>query len=279
MSAIRDFWEAQEIWRDPLIASFIAGGLLGFLGVYVVLRRTVFVSAALTQLSTLGLIASLLIEERLGVEVEHASVQLVVATVFSVAGALILGALQSGRRLPTEAGVGMSYVVAGALVILGANRLVHAAHDFNSMVFGNAVAVPLSDVVVLLAVTAVCVAVHLAFRKELVFVSFDRETADAVGLRTPLWNGLLFFTIGLAIPVAARALGALPVFAFLTIPAAAALLVVRRLRAAFALAAVIGLVAATGGYLVSWFWQLPTGATMVVLAGVLALPGALLRRG
>ena len=279
MSALQDFWAAQEIWRDPLIASLIAGGLLGFLGVYVVLRRTVFVSAALTQLSTLGLIASLLFEERLGVEAEHASVQLAVALVFSVAGALILGALQSGHRLPTEAGVGMSYVVAGALVILGANRLVHAAHDFNSMVFGNAVAVPLSDVIVLAAVTAICVAVHLAFRKELVFVSFDRETAEAVGLRAPLWNGLLFFTIGLAIPVAARALGALPVFAFLTIPAAAALLVVRRLRTAFALATAFGLVAATGGYLVSWFWQIPTGATMVALAGLFVVPGALLRRG
>ena len=279
MSALQDFWAAQEIWRDPLIASLIAGGLLGFLGVYVVLRRTVFVSAALTQISTLGLIASLLFEERLGVEAEHASVQLAVALVFSVAGALILGALQSGHRLPTEAGVGMSYVVAGALVILGANRLVHAAHDFNSMVFGNAVAVPLSDVIVLAAVTAICVAVHLAFRKELVFVSFDRETAEAVGLRAPLWNGLLFFTIGLAIPVAARALGALPVFAFLTIPAAAALLVVRRLRTAFALATAFGLVAATGGYLVSWFWQIPTGATMVALAGLFVVPGALLRRG
>jgi zinc transport system permease protein len=277
VSQLAEFWAAREIWQDPLLASIVAGGLLGFLGVYVVLRRTVFVSAALTQLSTLGLIASLLIEERLGVEVEHASVQLAVSVAFSVAGALILGALQSGRRLPTEAGVGMSYVLAGALVILGANRLIHAAHDFNSMVFGNAVAVPASDVVVLAVVAAICVAVHVVFQKELVFVSFDRETAEAVGLRAPLWNGLLFFTIGLAIPVAARALGALPVFAFLTIPAAAALLVVRRLGIAFAVASVIGLLAATGGYLVSWFWQIPTGASMVALAGLFVVPGALLR--
>ena len=278
MSALAEFWAAHEIWRDPLIASIIAGGLLGFLGVYVVLRRTVFVSAALTQLSTLGLIASLLVEEQLGVEAEHASVQLAVSIVFSVAGALVLGALHSGRRLPTEAGVGMCYVLAGAFVVLGANRLIHAAHDLNSMVFGNAVAVPLSDVIVLSAVTGTCVTVHLLFRKELVFVSFDRETAEAVGLQAPLWNGLLFFTIGLAIPVAARALGALPVFAFLTIPAAAALLMARGLQGAFVLATVIGLASATGGYLVSWFWQIPTGATMVALAGLFALPGALLRR-
>ena len=52
------------------------GALLGALGVYVVLRRTVFVSAALTQLSTLGLVATLLVEERFHIETEHASEQL-----------------------------------------------------------------------------------------------------------------------------------------------------------------------------------------------------------
>ena len=279
MGALGGFWEARDIWRDPLLASLLAGALLGFLGVYVVLRRTVFVSAALTQLSTLGLIAALLVEERMGVEVEHPAVQLAAALGFSVAGALVLGTLEAGRRLPTEAGVGMAYVVAGALVILGANRLVHAAHDLSSMVFGNAVAVPFQEVVVLAVVTLLAAALHTVFQKEIVFVSFDRETAQAMGLDGRLWSGLLFFTIGLAIPVSARALGALPVFAFLTIPAAAALLLTSRLRPAFALATSLGFVAAGGGYVLSWFWQLPTGPTMVALAALFAVPGAVLRLG
>ncbi len=278
MTWFTDFWSARDIWRDPLLASIVAGALLGFLGVYVVLRRTVFVSAALTQLSTLGLIVALLVEERFGVEVEHAGVQLAVALLFSVVGALLLGALESGRRLPTEAGVGMSYVVAGALVILGANRLIHAAHDLNAMVFGNAVAVPFTDVVVIAIVTAVCSIVHTIFQKELVFVSFDRETAEAVGVNARLWNGVLFFTIGLAIPATARALGALPVFAFLTIPASAALLVFGRLRAVFLASTLLGVFAAAGGYVLSWAWQIPTGATMVTLAALTVVPGLLLRR-
>jgi len=279
LSALSDFLAAREIWREPLLASIVAGALSGFLGVYVVLRRTVFVSAALTQLSTLGLIAALVFEESLGVEVEHAGVQIAVSLAFSVAGALALGLSPLGRRLPAESPVGMTYVLAGALVVLGANRLVHAAHDLNAMVFGNAVAVPLSDLLVLVAVTALCGLLHALFSKELVFVSFDAETAAVLGFDTRLWNGLLFFTLGLSIPIAARTLGALPVFAFLTVPASAALLLARRLRAAFALATAIGIVAAAGGYLLSWFWQLPTGATMVALAGVFVIPGALRRHG
>ena len=146
----------------------------------------------------------------------------------------------------------MAYVVAGALVVLGANQLVHVAHDLNTMVFGNAVAVPFQDVVVLLGVDAAVRLVHTLFQKEIVFSSFDRETAEAMGMRVRLWDGVLFFTIGLAIPVSARALGALPVFAFLTVPASAALLATGRLRPAFAVATGLGVLAAAGGYVVSW---------------------------
>ncbi len=277
MSALREFLAAREIWDVPLTASVLAGALLGALGVYVVLRRTVFVSAALTQVSTLGLVLALLVEERIHLEAESAGVQLAVALVFSVGGALILGTVRS-RRVPAEAAVGGVWVAASALVVLGVSRLVHAAHDLGGMIFGNAVAVPAADLVALAAVALVCAALHGLFAKELAFVSFDPETARALGMNVPLWDALLFLTLGLAIPVSARALGALPVFAFLTLPAAAALLARARFRTAFLAAGIVGVVAAGGGYVLSWLWELPTGATMVALAGVMVLPGAVLRR-
>ena len=274
--SLSEFLAAREIWEIPLAASVLAGALLGALGVYVVLRRTVFVSAALTQLSTLGLVLALLVEEHVHIETEHATEQLAVAILFSVVGALVLGALRP-RRLPAEAGVGAAWVAASALVVLGVSQLVHAAHDLGGMVFGNAVAVPLGDLVVIGAVAAVCTAVHALFAKELAFTSFDPETALALGMRVKVWDAVLFLTIGLAIPAAARAIGALPVFAFLTLPAAAALLLRVGFRPAFALAGAFGVVAAAAGYVVSWLWELPTGATMVVIAGLLAVPGALMR--
>jgi len=276
MTSLHEFLAAREIWEVPLAASVVAGALLGFLGVYVVLRRTVFVSAALTQLSTLGLVATLLVEERVHIESEHAGEQLAVAMVFSVVGALVLGAFRARRR-PAEASVGATWVAASALVVLGSSQLVHAAHDLGGMVFGNAVAVAASELAMLAVVAALCTAVHAAFAKELAFTSFDPETARALGMRVPLWDAVLFLTVGVAIPPAARALGALPVFAFLTLPAAGALLLRVGFRPAFALAGAFGVLAASGGYVLSWLWELPTGATMVALAAALALPGALWR--
>jgi zinc transport system permease protein len=170
-------------------------------------------------------------------------------------------------------------VLAGALALIGASRLVHVAHDLGAMVFGNAVAVPTADLAMLAAIAAACAAVHALFAKELVFVSFDGETARALGLRAGLWNGLLYLTLGVAIPPAARAIGALPTFAFLTLPASAALLAGRRLPRIFALAAAIGAVSAAVGYSLSWTAQIPTGATMVAVAGAFLVPAALAARG
>jgi zinc transport system permease protein len=277
VSALDGFLAAQEIWRAPLAASLLAGAMLGFLGVFVVLRRTVFVSAALTQISTVGLVVGLFLEERLHIEAEHAHHQLGMAMGFAVVGAVVLGALRS-RRLPAEAVVGAAWVVGSALVVLGVSKLVHAAHDLGGMVFGNAVAVPDEELWMIAGVALLCAVVHLAFHKEITFVSFDPETARAQGMRTWIWDAALSVTVGLAIPAAARALGALPVFAFLTLPASAALLLRVRLSRAFALATIFGVLASGLGYLASWFGETPTGATMVAVAALFLVPGLLFRR-
>ena len=125
MTPFQEFLSAREIWEVPLTASIVAGVLLGALGVFVVLRRTVFVSAALTQLSTVGLVLGLLVEERLRIEAQHATAQLVVAIAFSVVGALVLGAFHS-RHLPAEAAVGGVWL----MWLLGYNMSVAVAVGF-----------------------------------------------------------------------------------------------------------------------------------------------------
>jgi zinc transport system permease protein len=276
VSGIAGFLAAREIWQAPLAASVVAGALLGFLGVYAVLRRTVFVSAALTQISTVGLVFGLFLEERLHVDAEHAHHQLGMAMGFAVAGALLLGGLRS-RRLPAEATVGAAWVAASAAVVLGISQLVHASHDIGGMVFGNAVAVPEDELWMIGAVAIFCAAIHLAFAKEIALASFDPETATALGMRVRVWEAVLSLTVGLAIPASARALGALPVFALLTLPASAALLLGLRFRAVFVVATLLGVAAAAGGYLISWGAETPTGATMVLLAALALVPGGLRR--
>ena len=118
-------------------------------------------------------------------------------------------------------------------------------------------------------------ALHVAFRKEFLFVSFDLEMARTLGYRTRLWNVGLFMTFAVAVSVMTQAIGALPVFAFMVVPPAAALLLASRVWSAFALAVGIAALSAAFGYYLSFVWALPAGAAMVVVAATTLVPGLL----
>jgi len=84
-----------------------------------------------------------------------------------------------------------------------------------------------------------------------------------------LLDAVLMVSIGVMVGVCARALGALPVFAFSTLSAIAALMLDFRLPATFLVATLAGALSGVGGYLFAYFFDFPVGGSQTVLAGVL----------
>jgi ABC-type Mn2+/Zn2+ transport system permease subunit len=283
VSGFADFWAGRDLWRDPMIAGILAGGVLGYIGVFVVLKRMVFVSAALSEISGVGVAFAFWLGAVMGVDphAHGATPLLLEPTWFSILFACLAAALfslQPGhRKLATESIVGLGYIISSALIlaILNSPRIVQEAHAVGDILFGNAVTVPRRQVEALFAAAVAAVVAHAAFFKELLFVSYDRETAVVQGVGVFRYELLLNLATAVVISVATRAVGALPVFAFSVIPAAAALMITDRMRVTIALSVIFGVVSAAVGYYVSWIAQLPTGATMVVVASVFLFPGLL----
>ncbi|HEY3357672.1 MAG TPA: metal ABC transporter permease [Polyangia bacterium] len=279
------FFAAYELWRDPMVVALLSAGLCGFVGVFIVLKRVVFVSAALSQLSGVGVALFFWLAAVVGLDAHHPPLwanPLWFALAFAVGGSALFSLQLGHRRLSGESAIGLGYLVAASLVLIVLNspRIAQEAHEVNDLLYGNAVAVAPEQIQIMAAVAAIVFGTHALFHKELVFVSFDPEMARSLGYRTRSWNLLLFVTIGVAISVATRAIGALPVFGFMIIPPAAALLLATRLRSVFVLAVGIALASAGLGYYVSFVFSLPTGATMVVVAALFLVPGLLnLARG
>jgi len=159
------------------------------------------------------------------------------------------------------------------LAILNSPRIAQEAHAVGDILFGNAVTVPRQQIEALFSAALAAVVVHAIFFKELLFVSYDPETAVVQGMGVFRYELLLNLATAIVISVATRAVGALPVFAFSVIPAAAALMLTDRIRLTIALSVLFGVISAAVGYYVSWVEQLPTGATMVVIAALFLLPG------
>lgn len=267
------FWEARFLWRDPLIAASLAALLCSLVGVYVVLRRSAFVGAAVSQAAGLGVVLALLAPHLLGVSPSPLGLGLLVGTL----SAGLFGLSRRGGRVGVESSIALVYVIAAALSLLAGTLLSHEYEAVHGILFGDAVSAPPEELWALGIAALLVGGLHFAFVRQFLFVSFDPETAAAMGMPVARYSVALYFCAGLAISVATRAVGALPVFALTVIPAAGGLLLFDRLGRVMLYAIATALGATLFGYWLSFVWDLPTGATIVAAAALALLPGAIRR--
>lgn len=271
-----DFVGAWELYADPVVCAGLAGLVLGWLGVYIVLRRMVFVSAGITQSAGLGVALSFYAAIHLGIEV-HPVVGAVVLAL--AATTLLLYDPQRRLGITRETLLGLVYAATSAAAVVVGARIAQEAHEISSILFGTAVLVMPEDLHAVAWAAAVIGAVHLIGFRGLTFATLDPAAARVQRLPVGLLSATILLSIGLMVGISARAIGALPVFALSTMPATAALIASRRhLRLTFVLAALGGAFAGVGGYVVAFFHDWPVGATQAGLAAAL-VPLALVLRG
>lgn len=273
MTIFDEFLNSYFLWRDPMIVGAAAGAVCGFLGVYVVLRRIIFVSAALTQISSAGVALSFYLEAyTLGAAASLVH-PFVLSTILTCAAALFFALKRDFSRISREGVIGFGFLIAsGAVVILG-DRIAQGAHDIASILFGSAVVVDPRDVYIIPGVAIAAFIIHRIFYKEFIFVSFDEESARLFKYPVRMLNGLLLVTIAIVVAVTTRALGALPAFAFLALPPLTSLLLTEKLRLVFIFSVILGILSATLGYFFSFILSVPTGASMTVCASLFFIAG------
>jgi zinc transport system permease protein len=258
------------LFREALYGALVIALACSVLGVYVVLRRIVFVGAALAQLSSAGIALGLFLSGiGIGGELTHHPVAM--ALIVTITGALFFGVGGAGRSgVPPDAVIGVTYAVAAAVgIILIAKAKTGEAHDI--FLQGNILGITRVDTLVLLAVAVPVLLVHVIFYKEFLFVSFDRETARTLGYNVTFWNLLLYFTLGVVIAYAMQFAGVMLVFNFLVLPAVTGLLLARSMGGIFAVAVGSALLAALVGFSLSVPLDLPSGPAIIAVSGAIAL--------
>jgi zinc transport system permease protein len=257
-----------------VLSAAIAGLALGFLSVYVVLRRMVFVSAAVTQGAGLGVALAFYAGIHWGLAIDPGHGAVILSLV--VAGLLVLDPARTG--LSREAVLGLAFALTGGAAVVVGSRITQEAHDIQAILFGIGVLVAPEDLRNIGIATLAVMALQLWWFRGISFASFDPVAARVQGLPVRLLDGALLVSIGVMIGVAARALGSLPVFALSTMPGAAALLLGRgRLALTFALAAALGSAAGAGGYVIAFFRDLPVGGAQTLVAVAMTVAAVLAR--
>ncbi len=248
----------ESFLRYALFAGLLAGSVCAFLGVYVILRRIVFLGVALSEAAALGVALGLF----MGWNAEAAAFGLTLVT------ALLFSLSSRYQVLSKESLIGWAYVVAAALsIILIAKNPAAEAHGLD-VVSGTLLYASKKEIWQLGCVAGVIFLTFVCFHRLFIFVSFDKETARSMGVKTAAYELCFYACLGLAISFAMKTAGILFVFASLLIPAMISLCVFRRIWLILVGAVLVVTLSIPTGISLSFRADLPAGPAIVcVYAG------------
>ena len=274
MEALRQILSPDFLLRNSVYTSVLVGFACPLVGLFLVMRRLVFMGVALPQISSTGVAIALSLPLWLGFNLSgHGShsmhaLAFMGSITFSLTAILVLAFLERSGRGQSEGRLGTAYVVAAALGILLLSKNPYGEIGWLDMLKGEVITVHDSDLALTAATLAFVLATLGLFHKELLLVSFDSEMAIILGKNVVFWDVLLYLLIGLTVSMAVLSVGPLIAFGFLLIPALTAHLFARNMRQFASLASLVGGAAAFFGFWIAYQWDIPVGPTDVVLLGV-----------
>ena len=274
METLKVILSPNFLLRNSVYTSVLVGFACPLVGVFLVLRRLIFMGVALPQISSTGVAVALSLPVWLGMKVSTAeqdahTLAFAGSMLFTLAAILLLAFLERRGRGLAEGRLGTAYIVATALsiLLLSKNRVAEAG--WLDLLKGEIITISNFDLLLTGGALALVLVVLGLFNKELMFVSFDRAMAATLGKKVWLWDALLYLLIGLTISVAVLSVGPLIAFGFLLIPPLTAHLFARNMRQFVVLASLLGGVSSFLGFWLAYQWDWPIGPTEVVLLGVL----------
>ena len=259
----------QDFIFSALKVSIVMGLLLSYLGVHVVGRGIVFVDLALGQISMLGVAFANYFDKD----------PTVISIVFTMVGAFILSFVNvKDKRLKQEAIIGIVYAVASAATVLLISKAPHGESDISEVLFGSLFTVDIAQIEVMAVVFGIIGVVHVIFRNKFFDLTekFENHQVGQAGVFN-LWNFLFYLSIGLAIVLAVRAGGVIPVFTYIVVPPVSAILLTRRKGSLVLIAMALSVVGSFFGIYFSMHFDFPAGPSVVTILGMIFLVAALLR--
>lgn len=280
-----------SLFRWALSASLAAGLVCPIAGVFLLVRRTSFYGIALPQFATAGVVFGFVVlpwwVEHIGLGGLTAATALAGshaamnyhfgwAAVFTFAGLFAL--VWTGRRsYGSEIGrVAAAFAIANAATYLFGRMSPIGKGHADELLTGEVLGVGVHEFETLAVVLASSLFLFVWFHRDLLIVSYDRETARVLGKRVTAFEVLLNLITGLTVSVGTMTLGPTMLFGLLVLPPLAARRWSNSMTRFYLTAATLGVVAVVGGVVISFELDFPLGPSIVAAAGIELIPGMMI---
>ena len=243
-----------------IVRGFEAGIVISLIapliGMFLVLRRYSLIADTLSHVSLAGVAVGLLFKIN----------PIICATIAAVSSSILIERLRISKKVFGESALAIFLSGSLALAIV----IISFAGGFNvdlfNYLFGSIVTVSQADVLIIAFLGFIVFLTIVAFYKELVYVTFDEESAKVSGIPTKFTNILLIilssFVVALSIPI----VGVLLISALIVIPVVTALQFKKSFGKTILIAEVISFFSVTVGIFASFYLNLSPGGTIVLLA-------------
>jgi manganese/iron transport system permease protein/iron/zinc/copper transport system permease protein len=248
-----------SFFREGLFVAALAGALLGFIGVYIVLRGMSYIGHGLSH-SIFGGFAA--------VQLFAAQFYVLGAGLWGIASALAINAVSRRSRLGADAAIGVITTASFALGVALFARFGTSGPSFENALFGSILGISPEQIIGLVAVSLLAVAFVFLRYRALLFTTFDSEVADVSGVRVNRVEAQLMIVLSLAILATLTIIGVTLVAAMLVIPAVVARMLTDSFGRMLAWSTAIGAFSGLVGMYASYYAEVPSG-TMIVLVGAL----------
>lgn len=241
--------------QNALAAAVLASIACGIIGVYVVVKKIVFISGGIAHASFggIGLGYYLGINPMLGV------------LPFSLLSALVMGTVSKKSKIPEDSAIGILWSLGMAIGIIFVYLTPGYSSDLMTYLFGNILTVPRFDIYLMLGLDVVILGTVYFFYKEFLALCFDEEFTTVQGLPTQKLYLLLLCIIALTIVVLIKVVGIILVIALLTIPATLSRQFTHNLKKMMLISTLFGGLISIAGIGLSYAFDLPSGATIILV--------------
>jgi zinc transport system permease protein len=242
-------------WLGGLMIAAIAGPL----GSFMVWRRMAYFGDTLAHGALLGVALGLLLQVNISLAVVLVCLLL----------ALLLSTLMHTRIIATDTLLGILSHASLSLGLVSLSIFDHQSIDLMGFLFGDLLAIGKQDLTWIALSCGLALVVLVRLWRPLLAITVNEELAQVEGINVALMRTLLMLLVAVVIAVAMKVVGVLLITSLLIIPAAAARRLSNSPEQMAVLASLLGMLAVSGGLALSWFYDTPTGPSIVLIASAL----------
>jgi zinc transport system permease protein len=246
-------------FQHALLGSLLASIACGIIGTYIVTRRLVFISGGITHASFGGI----------GIALYTGLSPLFCASIFSVFSAIGVQWLSTRRDMREDSAIAVFWTFGMAVGIIFSFLAPGFTSDLSAYLFGNILTISDADLCLLAAVTIFLSILFYLFIHPIISVAFDKEFSRSQGIPVTIFEYLLMICIALTIVSCLRMVGIVLAISLLTIPQMTANLFTFNFKNMIWLSIAVGFISCINGLLLSYWLNVPSGATIIFISIVI----------